>query len=382
MMQNIIQRKITGAWRDINSLVANKGDFKRKISPELLFLYQYHNGVLNRFDVVVRYVMVGYLLGENKVGKDLYEKMQKMRAQMYKKDEAVFLKKEESFITLIENLKAKGYNGRSFLSWNTTDDLCDGSHRLAAALYFKVSAVSVKRSSDPTVSYGLDFFSAFSESEKELLLLTEKKILESIDPKKVLGEILKSQKQDFGRGGFYQSFDNLGIEGQRPTLFRFKQYNLESYLSDNMSVLDIGSNCGFFSLFLSEYVKSIEGLEINQSLVNISNITKIILGVKNAHFVNEDFNNLSGDKSYDFILSFAVHHWIGQDIDIYVEKLWSLLNNEGYVLFESQNIETHDKDWDIKIQAFINKGFVEIENGEIFDDNKIRRNFSLFKKTK
>ena len=37
-----------------------------------------------------------------------------------------------------------------------------------------------------------------------------------------------------------------------------------------MSVLDIGSNCGFFSIFASDYVKKIDGVEINPYLIKIS----------------------------------------------------------------------------------------------------------------
>ena len=70
-------------------------------------------------------------------------------------------------------------------------------------------------------------------------------------------------KQD----GFYQGLDEINIKGSRSSEKRFKEYNLTKYLSKNKTVLDIGSNCGFFSIFVSKYVQHITGVEINPYLV-------------------------------------------------------------------------------------------------------------------
>ena len=54
--------------------------------------------------------------------------------------------------------------------------------------------------------------------------------------------------------GFYQGFDEIQIDGCRPTEKRFKRYNIEKYLSNDNSALDIGCNCGFLTIFTSRYL--------------------------------------------------------------------------------------------------------------------------------
>ena len=60
-------------------------------------------------------------------------------------------------------------------------------------------------------------------------------------------------KQD----GFYQGLEEIKIRGSRSSDKRFKEYRIEQYLSKEKNVLDIGSNCGFFSIFISRFVKNI-----------------------------------------------------------------------------------------------------------------------------
>ena len=63
------------------------------------------------------------------------------------------------------------------------------------------------------------------------------------------------------------------------------------------NALDIGSNCGFFTLHASRFLKSIEGVEINPYLVRISNYTKEYLGIKNSEFYNLSFESLNQKKN-------------------------------------------------------------------------------------
>ena len=101
--------------------------------------------------------------------------------------------------------------------------------------------------------------------------------------------------------GFYQGYDEIKIDGWRPTEKRFKNYKIDKYLSKEKSVLDIGSNCGFFSIHTSKFVKEIVGIEINPFLVSISNDTKEYLQRNNVTFYNTSFENSNNKKQYDVI---------------------------------------------------------------------------------
>src|SRR5690606_30426243 len=135
------------------------------------------------------------------------------------------------------------------LTVNSDYKLIDGSHRLACALFFNSKSITIKNAHKNRVPYGLNWFeNYFSEDEIKALRKKEDEVFEQLDIRSILYEILNLKQQNFGRGNFYQSNDELNISGQRPTAKRFEIYQLDSLLMPHHDVLDIGSNCGFISL--------------------------------------------------------------------------------------------------------------------------------------
>ena len=147
-------------------------------------------------------------------------------------------------------------------------------------------------------------------------------------------------KQD----GFYQGLDEININGSRSSEKRFKEYNLTKYLSKNKTALDIGSNCGFFSIFISKYVQHITGVEINPYLVAIANDTKQYLGIVNNTFISSTFEDFKANDKFDIIFSLANDSTIDDNTKFnfkeYVNKIKNLLNNDGILIFESQAVDS------------------------------------------
>ena len=143
---------------------------------------------------------------------------------------------------------------------------------------------------------------------------------------------------------FYQGFDEIGVDGCRSTEGRFNEYNILRYLSKEKNALDVGSNCGFFTLYTSRFLKSIEGVEINPYLVRISNYAKEYLGIKNSEFHNLSFESFESEKKYDIVFSFANDETIDGNTKFnfceYVMKISSLLKNGGMLIFESQAMDS------------------------------------------
>lgn len=143
--------------------------------------------------------------------------------------------------------------------------------------------------------------------------------------------------------GFYQGFDEIKIDGCRPTEKRFERYNIDKYLGENKSVLDIGSNCGFFSLFVSRFVEQIDGVELNPYLISIANDTKDYLKNKNTTFHCTEFEKYENGKKYDVIFSFSNDSTIDDNtkfnFEEYIKKILTLLKEKGVLLFESQAID-------------------------------------------
>ena len=146
-------------------------------------------------------------------------------------------------------------------------------------------------------------------------------------------------KQD----GFYQGLDKINIKGSRSTEKRFNEYNIGSLFSKNKNVLDIGSNCGFVSLYTSEFVKSVTGVEINPFLVKISNDTKEFLNIQNVKFVCSTFEEYDTEEKFDIVYSFANDSTIDDNttfnFEEYVQKILFLLSSGGLLIFESQALD-------------------------------------------
>ena len=146
-------------------------------------------------------------------------------------------------------------------------------------------------------------------------------------------------KQD----GFYQGLDKINIKGSRSTEKRFNEYNIGSLFSKNKNVLDIGSNCGFVSLYTSEFVKSVTGVEINPFLVKISNDTKEFLNIQNVKFVCSTFEEYNTDEKFDIVYSFANDSTIDNNttfnFEEYIQKILFLLSSGGLLIFESQALD-------------------------------------------
>ncbi len=145
-------------------------------------------------------------------------------------------------------------------------------------------------------------------------------------------------------GGFYQGLDEIKITGSRSSEKRFEEYEILEYLSKDKSVLDIGSNCGFFSIYVSKFVDKIFGVEINPYLIAISNDVKDYLNIKNANFINSSFEEFQFDKKFDMIFSFANDSTIDGNTKFnfseYMEKIKNLLKEDGLLIFESQAIDS------------------------------------------
>ncbi|AZD87011.1 hypothetical protein C4K14_4190 [Pseudomonas chlororaphis subsp. aureofaciens] len=149
------------------------------------------------------------------------------------------------------------------------------------------------------------------------------------------------KKQQYSQGYFYQGLEELGITGLKPTGFRFKQYAIDEELK-GADVLDIGSNCGFVSVYCSRLAKSVTAVELNPFLNKVAKDTARYLKRDNIEFIESDFSVFATDKKFDVVLSFSNHHTIDGNLNMgfenYMKRLVSFLKPGGYLLFESHNV--------------------------------------------
>lgn len=224
------------------------------------------------------------------------------------------------------------------------------------------------------------------EALKQIQVIqAEKSEKRKVNDEKLVERVLKeltNGRPDFGDGIPYQSLELIGLEGQRPTLYRILKYHLREICVAEKTVLDIGCNTGFIDMTISPYVKSVTGVEYDNVLANIANEVKQYLEIENCSFINGSFQKWIAEnrnEKYDIIFSFAVHHWIGLEAKKYVESLNELLNIDGYICFES-HIITDDDGYFECIKCFEEKGYTIIRRENIMDDGIHKREFIIMKK--
>lgn len=156
---------------------------------------------------------------------------------------------------------------------------------------------------------------------------------------------------------YYQSFEKLGIKGSRKNAERLVKYRIHEFLNKNCNVLDIGCNCGFFSMTVAPYVKKITGVDVDQNFINIANKTKKFANIDNAEFYVKNVFVDGLINKYDAIFMLALPANIG----VYekADMIACHINKDGYLFLESHNMKGESEKYLFKklIDTYAARGF-------------------------
>ncbi|WP_334107958.1 methyltransferase domain-containing protein [Methylobacillus sp.] len=194
---------------------------------------------------------------------------------------------------------------------------------------------------------------------------------------------IQAHPQQFGRGALYQGHETWGVPGQRPTLQRIGEYQLERWLLAQTRVLDIGCNIGMFGLALSSRIKHYRGFDNNPLLIDIARQMANVRQIDNCLFTCESFQEFIARNQgarFDTVLSFAVHVWIDMPLADYARTLHALLEPGGILVWESNRLDTNDPDFFQNVRHFIDAGFSIRFCGRVKDDGIIERGFYILAK--
>lgn len=223
-------------------------------------------------------------------------------------------------------------------------------------------------------------------AKKEISCMQKNKLPEELlkeqELLKEICQIRDAGRPDFGGVQFYQSFEYIGIAGQRPSLYRIYKYGLDKIMNIEKTVLDIGCNSGFLDMSIAPLVNQVTGIEYDKALFQIAERVKRFLNRNNCQFINMDFKewNAGNENKYDIILSLAIHHWLGLTADEYVGVLNNLLNADGYLCLESHDLEMQDIMFEQCLALLRELGYVTVEQGYIQDDGLTKREYLLLQK--
>jgi hypothetical protein len=139
----------------------------------------------------------------------------------------------------------------------------------------------------------------------------------------------------------YQSYERIGFEGLRWSVEkRVREYGLERFFDADASVLDIGSNFGFFVCEFALHCQLAHGIEPNPHLNQIGEITAERLGVRDrVEFYDCLFDEFRPQITYNNVFSFAAFFTQDgrerSDASNYFNKINQMLRPSGYVFYES-----------------------------------------------
>ena len=111
-----------------------------KVNTNELLLCQYKEGIFNKYDIIVRLLAIEEYYGKNDYGFSMYEKMQSGRGQEVSYGKTSL----QEFIELIEACEKNGYKEESELIIDEELYLVDGSQRVALAVYFGITRLTVR----------------------------------------------------------------------------------------------------------------------------------------------------------------------------------------------------------------------------------------------
>lgn len=195
-------------------------------------------------------------------------------------------------------------------------------------------------------------------------------------------QIRNDGQPDFGQGQFYQSFERIGLQGTRPSLYRIERYEIKDFLDKKQDVLDIGCNAGFLDMTIAPLVHTVTGVEYDKSLVDVATCVREYIKAHNCRFINSDFCDWLKEnvETFDVIFSFAIHHWLSLRPCEYAKEIDVLLRANGYLCFESHDICGGDDEYVECLSAWLSMGYKIRKQGDIMDDGVTRRNYVILQK--
>ncbi len=159
---------------------------------------------------------------------------------------------------------------------------------------------------------------------------------------------------------YYQSFEKLGIKGSRKNAERLVKYGIHEFLNKDDNVLDIGCNCGFFSMTVAPYVKKIIGVDVDENFINIANKAMAFAKIDNAEFYVKDVfaDGLNGNYDAIFMLALPANIGVYEKANVIANHI----TQGGYLFLESHNMKGESEKYLFKklIDTYIEKGLKNV----------------------
>ena len=168
--QNLIKKiinKFYFKYKYLTSSFISIKKFKKNniysLPTNVILSKQYVENDFNRFDIIVRYLVIVSYMQSNNEYFDLYIRMQNIRGN------SNYQNPLNNYINLINKINKHGFDLNYPIIVNENLELVDGAHRLAAALYFNCNIIKIKIVSDKNqYLFGKNWFQDNGFLKKEI----------------------------------------------------------------------------------------------------------------------------------------------------------------------------------------------------------------------
>lgn len=117
--------------------------------------------------------------------------------------------------------------------------------------------------------------------------------------------------------------------------YETKITKLKSYLTPEMSVLDIGCATGTQCGDIADSIKRVTGIDISSKLLSIAKQRMAARSIDNVEFLQTSiFDERFQPDSYDVVMAFFVLHFF-EDIDVAIKRINELLQPGGIFISET-----------------------------------------------
>jgi len=144
---------------------------------------------------------------------------------------------------------------------------------------------------------------------------------------------------------------------------------LRPYLTEGMTVADIGCGPGFFTIEMAKIVGhtgTVTAVDLQQGMLDIVHRKTENTSLRNiVEFHNCQAGKIGLSKKFDFILIFYMLHEV-PDQTIFLKELNSLLKPGGKILIAEPNVHVTKSDFSNSKIKMQDAGFTVLEGPEIF----------------
>ncbi len=157
----------------------------------------------------------------------------------------------------------------------------------------------------------------------------------------ILEEEAKNNPVSYNKEKPYQAYERIGLKGLRWSVEkRISEYKLQRFFDKEHTVLDIGSNTGFFTVEFAHECKMVHGIEPNKWLNEIGLLTADFLNVAHkVKFLDMKFFDYEATANYNVVLSLAAFFTQDgrerSDASEYFGRIHDHLKIKGELFYES-----------------------------------------------